>query len=177
MQKMRKVAGEWREVGLRYRKVNGQWRQVVKSFRKVDGVWKQVYVRAVHRPYLVGLENFTGTYKVERFPDGTIHVEVDGRATAGTVVRIGIEFPEIPTGSNFKCTVASFEKSIYQQNDLRFEDGEQEQSTFPDPMSNTPLQFWPVKDFLRIYFDLRTAYNAVQAHFTIKDFEIDGVRM
>ncbi len=173
----RKVAGEWRTVGLRYRKVNGQWRQVVKSYRKVNGEWKLVYRRILHTPYVVGLDNFTGTYNVERRPDGTIHVEVDGRATAGYVVRIGVEFPNIPTGSNFRCTVESFQKSIFQQNDLRFEDGEQEQYTFPDPMANTPIQLWPVQDYLLIYFDLRTAYNAVQAHFTIKDLTLDGVPM
>lgn len=172
----RKVDGEWREVGLRYRKVDGQWRQVVKSYRKVNGEWKLVYQRAIHQPYLYGLENFVGTYSVVRRADGTFHVEIDGRALPSKTVQIGVEIP-IPNSGDVHCTIASYNKSIYQENNLAIMDAGQERYVFPDALENEPVYVWDVNKYIRIFINLRTAYDAVQAHFTITDFKIDGVPM
>ena len=177
MPKKRKVAGEWREVGLRYRKVNGQWRQVVKSFRKVDGVWKQVYARAAHMPHLVGLENFTGTYKVERRADGTIYCEIDGRVTQGTNAQIGLAFPGLPVPSNINMTAVEYFKSIYQENDLYVDDGAWKRSIFQEGLTNWPVNLYSETGMMRIFVNLNISYSAVKTHFIIKDLTVNDVPM
>ena len=177
MSRKRKIAGEWREVGLRYRKVDGQWRQVVKSYRKVNGVWKLVYQRAAHQPHLVGLENFIGTYKVERRVDGTIYCEVNGRVVEGTNAQIGLVFTGLPVPSNINMVAVEYFKSIYQENDLYVTDGAWKQTPYQDVLTNWPINLYSETGQMNIFINMRTSYTDVRTHFEIKDLTINDIPM
>ena len=173
----RKAAGEWREVGLRYRKVNGQWRQVVKSYRKVNGIWKLVYQRAAHQPHLVGLENFIGTYTVERRADGTIYCEVNGRVVEGTNAQIGLVFPGLPVPSNIDMVVADYFKSIYQENDLYIDDGSWRQSIYQEFLTNWPVNLYSDTGMMRIFINMNISYTDVRTYFKITNLRVNDIPM
>ncbi len=169
----RKVAGEWRPVGLRYRKVNGQWRQVVKSFRKVNGLWKLVYSRTPHS-VIANVQNFIGTYNVTRRADGTIRVELNGKVTEGTSAQVGIQFSGIPAMSMATFRLNYF-KSIYQENDLICETSDMVLQTFSEGNTNTSVMVNPVSGWLNLYINIRTSYTEVNTYFEITDLRINDV--
>lgn len=170
----RKVTGEWREVGRRYRKVNGQWRQVTKSYRKVNGQWKLVYQRAIHQPYLVGLENFIGNYKLERRIDGTIYCEVNGHVKAGTNAKIGLAFYGLPVPANVNMVVEEYFTSNHQENDLDISTDGWSSSFFSD-LANEPVNFTTSGGQMMMFINMNISYTDVSSRFTIKNLTINGV--
>ena len=173
----RKVDGEWRTVGQRYRKVNGQWRQVTKTYRKIGGEWRLVYSRAPHQQMLYGLENFAGTYKVERRADGTIYCEVDGRVTQGTSAQFGLIFTNLPNPANINMVAVEYFKSIYQENDLIVDDAASKRSAFQEGLTNWPINIYAESGMLRIFLNLNISYSAVKTHFIIKDLTANDIPM
>lgn len=170
----RKVAGEWHPVGMRYRKVDGVWRQVVKSFRKVNGVWKLVYQRAAHQLYLVGLENFIGTYKVERRLDGTIYCEVNGHVKAGTNAKIGLAFYGLPVPANVNMVVEEYFTSNHQENELYIStDGWS--SSFFSNLANEPVDFTTSGGQMMMFINMNISYTDVSSRLTIKNLTINGI--
>jgi hypothetical protein len=169
----RKVAGEWRPVGLRYRKVNGQWRQVVKSFRKVNGLWKLVYSRTPHN-VIANVQSLIGTYNVARRADGTIRVELNGKVPEGESAQVGIQFSGIPAMSSATFRL-NYYKSIYQENDLICETSDMALRTFSSDNTNTSVTLNPITGILNIFINIRTSYTEVNTYFEITDLQINGV--
>ncbi len=97
MGSLRKQGGVWRDVQKRCRKVDGRWRFVKERYTKVNGSWRLVSNYFHVEPYLVGDDNFIGTYKIGLLDDGKLGVEISGQqGTLSKNVQIGFRIRSIP---------------------------------------------------------------------------------
>ena len=171
MPKFRKINGQWREVKDRFVKVNGQWKKVKTSFRKSNGEWLQTYSSDIFEKILVGLENFDGTYIIERREDGAFYVAIDGEVAEGKATQIGFIIPNIPDGSSvafgFDLVTKDYQRlAVYDANTIRVY-CDYTYSSSNDSYSN-------FNGSVKFVFDL-TAAGPMKAHFYIKNLRINGV--
>ena len=170
----RKIDGAWRSVVKRYRKINGEWREVKASYRKVGGQWRQTYVGAVHELYTSGLENFEGTYTVERREDGSFYCSLEGKVKSGTNAQIGFIIPDIPANSHVSY-ILDYEKWVTEQeNEVLAEDSSRILYYYQTGYTNWQNDFM-VNGFFRIYFNVDVSYTAIRTNFTVKNLKINGV--
>ena len=171
---MRKINGAWHGVSKRYRKISGQWREVKASYRKVGGQWRQTYVSAAHELYTSGLENFEGTYSVERREDGTFYCSLEGKVKPGTNAQIGFIIPDIPANSHVSF-IFDYEKWVYEQeNEVRCDDSSRILNYYRVGHTNWQSDYMPVNGFFRIYFNVDIAAT-IRTNFTVKNLTVNGV--
>lgn len=174
MPKLRKVGGTWKPIKKRFRKVNGKWREVKASFRKVAGEWRQTYIAAVHEIYTSGIENFEGTYSVERREDGSFYCSLEGKVKPGTNAQIGFIIPNVPSNSHVSF-IFDYEKWVYEQeNEVRCDDDSRILNYYRVGHTNWQSDYMPVNGFFRIYFNIDISAT-IRSNFTVKNLTFNGI--
>lgn len=172
MPRFRKINGQWHEVDKRFRKIDGQWRKVKTSFRKSNGEWLQVHADAIHTVYTSGLENFIGTYTVERRDDGTFYCALEGKVNPGTNAQIGFMIP-VPDNSRV-AYIFDYEKWVYEQeNEVRVEDNSRIIEYYRVGHTNWQSEYI-ASGFFKIYFNVDIS-AVIRTNFTVKNLTINGV--
>ena len=170
-----KVSGAWRETTRKYVKVDGQWRSVKERYVKVAGTWRKVSDYFHVTPYIVGPQNFVGTYQAGVMPDGGFGASISGgMGNTGNTVYIGIEIPGITVWGpvSFTLNYTSSDPS----NTVLYAGTENggTAATWNSPVSDHAVSwsYWS-SEVLRLYFYV-SSQAAMTAKFSIKNLRING---
>ena len=171
-----KVSGAWHDVKRKYVKAGGQWHSVKERYVKVGGVWRKVGDFFHVTPYIVGSQNFIGTYRAGVMDDGSFGASFTGNmGNTGNTVYIGIEIPGITVWGPVSFTLDYTSSDPYNTTLYAATGDGNSQATWSNPVSNHVVS-WPYwsSDVMRLYFYV-SSQQPMTAQFTIKNLNINGV--